>query len=1393
MKKTFDSEKKLLREKQAVEMDALTAYQSTSMKSMKERHKLALENIEIEKKEQLKALTSVQTAATKGSTLEDVNKALDELNLYADKTIYNFTEMTRNIGTFTAAGVDLDTSVSAIKGIANLAAVSGSTSQQASTAMYQISQALASGTVKLMDWNSVVNAGMGGKVFQDSLKETARVHGIAIDMMVAEEGSFRETLRHGWLTSDILTETLSKFTGDLNEEQLKTMGYSEEQIESIIEMGNVANDAATKVKTFTQLFDTLKEAAQSGWTNSWEIIVGDFEEAKELLTEVSDVFGDVIGASADARNELLQGWKDLGGRTSAIEAVRNAFEGIASIIKPIKDAFREIFSPLTAQQLFSFTEGLKKLTEKLKLSETTSNNLKRTFKGLFAVLDIMKQAFSAIFNAVRPLFGEIGNLSGGILEITACFGDWLVKLNETIKTTDIFNVVIQSIIDFIKTAVESIKTFVKTVSEKINFPGFEVFHALLERVHQRMSQIGEAAGSMKSGVVMAVEAIGSALANSKIFQLMEAIWNLVKSVAGGIIKVLGNITSGLVDNLSNANFDGVIDIINALSIGGIAMAAQKFFKSLSEPLEGFKGIMDGVTGVLDGVRGCLEAYQTQLKAGTLLKIAAAIAILAGSILVISLIDSDKLAASLGAITILFADLMASMAVFNKISGTTKGAMKSIVTLIGISFAVLILASALKKIADLDIEQLAIGLTGIAGLTAIIVGAAITMGNSGTAAIKGAVQMVIFAAAIKILASVCEDLAQLTWEQLVKGLTGVGILMAEISIFLNTAKFSGKSITTATGIVILAAAIKILASACEDFGQMDWEQIAKGLTSIGVLLLEVVAFTKLTGNAKHVISSGVALIAIAAAMKIFASAIQDFANMQWDELIRGLVGMAGVLTAVTIALNFMPKNMVGIGVGLIAVSAALLIMAGALGKMGDMTWDEIAKGLVALGGAMAILAVGLNVMNGTLAGSAALLVAVGALAILAPVLSILGAMSWESIAKGLVAIAGAFTIIGVAGLVLGPVVPAILGLAGAFALIGVGILAFGAGLLAAGAGLSALAIGVTALAAAGAAGATAFVAALTVIILGIIDLIPAILEKIGEGILAFCKVISDGAPAVGEAIEAIVLTLIDVLIETVPAIAEGVLKLIVEVLDALVKYTPQIIDNILKFIIELLKGIARNLPELIEVAIEVIMAFFEGVVNALSNIDVDVLTKGIVGIGILSGIMLALSLVAGLIPGAMIGVLGMGVVIAELALVLAAIGALAQIPGLKWLIDEGAQLMEGIGNAIGSFIGGIVGGFMNGISSRFPQIGTDLSNFMTNIQPFVDGARQIDASVMDGVNALAGAILALTAANILDGLSSWFTGGSSIVKFGEELAEFGPVLNNTQKASKESMLKLLRIL
>lgn len=1327
---------------------------------------------------------SIQTImASTGESLDKVNQKLDELNTYSDRTIYSFADMTSNIGKFTNAGVKLDDAVAAIQGVSNVAAVSGANANEASRAMYNFAQALSAGYVKLIDWKSIENANMATVEFKTQLLEAAVAAGTVeksadgMYKVLTKNGQggvmketidathmFNDSLAYQWMTTEVLTETLKDYADETTE------------------IGKKAFAAAQDVKTFSQLMDTLKESAQSGWAETWQLIVGDYEEAKVTLREFSEFFSNIIDGSSKARNALLggaltsswgqlknevsdagfsvdafrdalretasesvagldkmieeagsfdatlsQGWlttdilaktldklaneatgttggisalsdeqlKNIGyteeqiaalrslssqansstgeiadlvhnmtrksGRELLFDSLLNSAKAIQKVFGTLKGAWDDVFPPMTSERLYGLIEGLNKFTQRLIISDETADKIGRTFKGLFAVLDIIRQGFSAVFKTLSPLLGGLGTLSGGILDVTASFGDWLVGIDEAAKKGDVFNRVCQRISDFVAAAASKVKEFIQTVKENFKIPGFEGFQNLLGRARERMGQVLDSAGDMGSGVSAAVGVMGSALANGKFLQALQTLYNGAKTIGGAIVKAIGGLASGVVEKLGNADFSGAIDLLNGISFGAIAVGITKFLHSIQQPFDEVGGFLDNVKGILDEVRGCFEAYQTQLKAGALLKIASAIGILAAAIVAISLIDSDKLSASLGAVTILFADLMGSMAIFSKISGDMKGVTKTCAAMLAVSTSVLILASALKKIADLDAGQLAVGLTGIAGMMAALVASMKVLGSGSGSVVKGATQMIIFAGAIKILASVCTDLAGLEWGQLAKGLTGVGVLLAEVSLFLNTAKFSGKSISTATGIVVLSAAIKVLASACKDFGQMNWGGIAKGLTSIGALLLEVAAFTKLTGNAKHVISTGLALIEIAAAMKIFASAMKAFGSMSWEEIGRGL------------------------------------------------------------------------------------------------------------------------TAIGVAGAVLTPLVPTILGLAGAFALIGVGTLGIGAGLLAIGAGLSAIAIGITALATSMGAGVAIIVAGLTTIITGIAALIPAIAEKLGEAVVAFCKVISDGAPAIGEAVKALVLTLVDVLVECVPALANGALELIAGVLSALVTYTPQIVDSIAQFLVEVIEGIARNLPDLIQAAVHLLMAFFSGIVDALAGIDTSALLKGIAGVGLLSAIMLALGAVAGLVPGAMVGVLGMGAVIAELALVLAAIGGLAQIPGLSWLINEGGKLLEGIGTAIGSFVGGIVGGFMSGVSSQFPQIGADLAAFMTNVQPFIDGASSITPDMLSGVKALTEVILLLTAADILDGLTSWLTGGSSLSDFAEQLVPFGEAMSNFSKS------------
>lgn len=426
-------------------------------------------------------INSIQTilanTQSKGTTLDDVNNALDTLNKYADKTIYNFTEMTRNIGTFTAAGIDLETSVTAIQGIANLAAVSGSTSQQASTAMYQLSQALAAGTVKLMDWNSVVNAGMGGQVFQDALKETARAHGVAIDQMIKDQGSFRETLSQGWITSEVLTETLQKFTlttEGLTEEQikanremLKAKGYNDDQIDSIFQLGETATNAATKVKTFTQLWDTLKEAAQSGWTQTWELIVGDFDEAKSMLTSISDYVGGIIGKFSDRRNNILSGaltskWDQLADKIKDAGYTTEQFEGkLKSVLKK---------SGVSVDDL---VKKYGSLTEAIKAGKVPVDAIREALKNLIGVGDKTTKTTNKVSTSIKDLdkiankglVGTFGNGEDRVKALTEAGYDYAAvqnKINEilgdsTRHTTKLTEKQKESVVNLSKLSDEQLK------------------------------------------------------------------------------------------------------------------------------------------------------------------------------------------------------------------------------------------------------------------------------------------------------------------------------------------------------------------------------------------------------------------------------------------------------------------------------------------------------------------------------------------------------------------------------------------------------------------------------------------------------------------------------------------------------------------------------------------------------------------------------------------------------------------------------------------------------------------------------------------------------------------------------------------------------------------------
>ena len=1117
-------------------------------------------------------LNSIQTILSntqwQNTGLKDVTNALDILNHYSDQTIYNFAEMARNIGTFTAAGVKLEVAVDAIKGIANLAAVSGSNSMQAATAMYQLSQAISTGRVALMDWNSVVNAGMGGKVFQDALMETARVHGVAIDKMVKDAGSFRNTLENGWLTGQILTETLSKFTGDLTAGQLKTMGYNEQQIAGILKMGKTAQDAATKVKTMSALINTLRESATSGWAKTWELIFGDFEEAKGFFTQVNDVLGGMIGASADARNEMIKDWKDLTGRTELILAVKAAFEALMAVVTPIRKAFSSMFPPLTGRQLYEFTELLRRFTEGLIIGSDTADKLQRTFAGVFAIFgigyDILKEVVKTFFR----LFGLATEGAGSFLEVTANIGDFLVELRKAIQEGEGFAKIFKLVGDVLSIPIKLIKLlggYIGDIFQDFDAGGAAKAVTGLVSKFEPLTRIGD-------GVNAAWERVAETLDN---------VWDVFLGIATKAAEFFSKFGPGFAEFFSGVDFQTLFAGINTGLFAGIVLMLRNLF--------GGNSVFSSIKDTLSQLTDTMQTMQNTLRAATLLQIAAAIAILTLSVNALAKIDAAGLTRSLTAITVMFTQLFTSMLILEKMSGfdDIAGMYAIAGAMVVLGIAIRILASSVKALADLDWNELAKGLTGVTVLLGTVVGVAKFMPPSA-GMISTAAGITVLAVGIKILASAVSDLSGLGWEEMAKGLVGVGAVLGALVLFTKFAQADKVGVLSGAGIVLLATGIKILASALGDLVELSWEQLARGLSATAVGLALIAAALNLIPPYAPLQAAGVVILS--SGLILLADALETIGKMSWESIAKGLTAVAIGLTLIAAALIIIPPYAPLQAAGVLIVAEAIVILGKALKKMGEMSWEEIAKGLTTMAVSLGLIVGAMVLMTSALPGAAALLVVATSLAIIAPIISMLGQLSWEEIARGLATLAGVFVVLGLAGLVLTPLVPTLLGLGVALTLIGAGMLLAGVGVLAFSAGLTALAIS-------GAAGAAAIVA----IVASLVGIVPLMLKTAGDNVMLLATIIENSIPAMVKAMAAVIISIATAIDETSPKVIETLIKFLDLFLTTMEDHTPKFSDQALKILIAILTSIKNNISKVSQLGVEIAAEFIIGIGRGLPSI------------------------------------------------------------------------------------------------------------------------------------------------------------------------------------------------
>lgn len=531
-------------------------------------------------------LDSVQTVlantASKGETISTVNAALDELNTYADRTIYNFGEMTRNVGTFTAAGVGLSDSVAAIKGFSNVAAAMGANSENTARGMYQLSQALATGTVRLLDWNSIQNAGMGGEQFQEALKRTARNHGKAVDEMIAKEGSFRESLKHGWLDSSVMIETLKQYTGDLSREQLLNMGYTEQQTDEIIKMGETANDAATKVKTFSQLIGNIQEALGSGWAAIFRVIFGDFERARDLWTGVANSVGGAIDSFMGGILNILKRWDELGGWFNLWEGLGNLLKNVARPITEIGSGIASMFKGDAGKALADFTAFFRNsIADWLAMSDTLANDFRNVGKALGAVasfasgalltiiklvtvlgVNFVKFAMTILGFVIRPvvhLFGRIGQLAER-------FQDWIRALTNGLSPITSLNKYLEHGIAIVGQWVDRWVAFMNLGIDKV----FDAIERSLPSLNEKVMVL---VNVFKAFGYIIKDSLGIATDKLKHFAEQIDILGKLKDVLAPLGKRIDSLFGGKATSLGD-NYKRMIQETES-SLHGVGVAAEK--------------------------------------------------------------------------------------------------------------------------------------------------------------------------------------------------------------------------------------------------------------------------------------------------------------------------------------------------------------------------------------------------------------------------------------------------------------------------------------------------------------------------------------------------------------------------------------------------------------------------------------------------------------------------------------------------------------------------------------------------------------------------------------------------------------------------------------------------
>ena len=1164
-------------------------------------------------------------------------------------------------------------------------------------------------------------------------------------------------------------------------------------------IGDIINDIANKVKNGNKFKYNPFVEGEDPETKATKYI-----RSMEKIKEIADKTGMSI-------EEVEQNIEKLNSRFLIFTSIKNIGKGIVEIFKSIGRAFKDIFGERAQDYMFNITAAFNKFSTILKDKIiNNSDKIYNTFKGIFSVIGAGITIIKGIISVLSKLSGPLVNVAKGILNLTSAFGDWLSNIIQGIQKTEVFNKIISKLGDFLSNFTKGLKDFIQgffgtfgkaivAIAKAISNAVKTIFNALAESISS-----GDAAKFMDlfnkglfAWVLLKIKNFVNYIGHGgTLFDSIKKWTNSLKTVADNISKVLSTAKNALMTWQHDLQAKTLMKIAAAIGILTLSLITLADIDN-----DKLKNALSGITMLFADLIVALKILSAgeTLKGSTkimglALSLSISISILAGAVKKIADIDAGGLLRSTLAIVVLIKVMSTAMSnLATKEGKVIKGASG----IIALAISIRVLASACKVFGSMDLEELKKGLVSLL-LVLVEFGAFMSLTRFFKNTIEVGAGLIVLSAGLKILASVFKDLDKVSWDGIGKSIVALTAILTAFAAFMSLTRFFKNTIQVGIALNIFVLAIRNMVKPLQELGSMSLTEIAKSLIALsGGLAILTAAVGVLTWIANEGgfwggINMNFAAMSIEMLTKLLGKiveAFKGFSSISWDGIVKSLISIGVSIGVLVYATKKLQTKEIG---AIIAAAVSLNILAKSIAILGKLGFAGVAAGLLGFAGTFYILATAMKALipltKGMIKVAGSIAVLSGSLTLLGLSMGVIGTglgvfttslitaflgfklIGWDTIIKGLIGIAGAFTIIAVAAKLLKPLTISILTLAGSIAVFSLSVAAVGVG-------ISLIVQALSTMAAVGKEGAESAGIALKTLIQNILELIPVAIKQLGISLKEILTVFKDIIPMLGNILIEVVHTLVKVLVTTAPEIARGFLELIVQSLQMMVRYIPTIINLLADFIVKTLDTLSIKIPEIIKAVIRFLSKLFDSVVDVFKTFGAGELLKAVISLGVLTLVLEMMAGLAAVTPAAIVGILAFGVLVTELAGVIALVGKLSQIPGFNELVTDGGNFLQKIGTAIGQFVGGIIGGLYKGVTSSLPDIATNLSNFIINLQPFIEGLKTVSYDIIAKMALLSGALVLISEAGLVSSILNLINiGGLGLPLLGLELTAF---MNNIQ--------------